>query len=876
MKKVVKILSIIILLCVAFIIIVPIIFEGKIIQLVKKTANNNINAILDFENADLSLFRSFPSTELRLENLTIVNKTPFEGDTLFKAGQIDLKLPFKSLFKDASEPIDITSFAIDGASVNILINKDRKANYDISKGTDSTSNKAKQDPFTLDLKKYEITNSKVSYDDASLGLLVKIFDLNHTGNGNLSAENSILQTNSSALVSVTYDSINYLNKNNATLNADLEINLKENIYTFLENEASVNQLPLVFDGFVKVRENKQEMELSFKTPSSDFKNFLALIPQVYSKNIEGVTTTGNFDVHGIIAGVNDDVHSPTFDINIRSEDASFKYPNLPKSLEKIYINTQITNKTGFSKDTYVDITQLSFRIDDDPFNANARLTNLSENMKVVASINGIVNLAKLEKVYPADAVKGLKGILKTNANTSFNMRAIEKKQYEKIQTTGTFDVSNFEYNSKELNNTLKVAKTSVAFTPKTVNLKEFNGQLGATDLNLTGTINNLLGFMFNNENMVGRFALNSNTFSVNEFMTPKTDTSQTKKSKAQLKIPSFLDCTIDAKANTVIYDNISLKNVSGTLVIKDQKAELQQMRSDVFGGSLGFNGLVSTQKETPEFNMVLDVKNFDIGQSFTSLELFRTLAPIANVIKGKINTDITLSGNLNNNFTPNLSTLTGNMVAQILSSAITTENAPLLEKLETNLNFLDAKKLNLNDLKTSLSFKDGKVQVKPFMVKYDDIEVAVSGGHGFDKSLAYDAVINVPAKYLGKEAVNLISQLSTEEQNIIKIPVNALISGTFKNPNIKTDLKLAVTNLGKQVANNQKEKLINKGKDEVTNALTQLLNKNLPNESAKDSTKVSTQLDSVKTIKNDKVKDVAKDALKNLLGGKKKKKDTVN
>ena len=47
MKKVVKILSILILLCVAFIIIVPIIFEGKIIQLVKKTANNNINAITE-------------------------------------------------------------------------------------------------------------------------------------------------------------------------------------------------------------------------------------------------------------------------------------------------------------------------------------------------------------------------------------------------------------------------------------------------------------------------------------------------------------------------------------------------------------------------------------------------------------------------------------------------------------------------------------------------------------------------------------------------------------------------------------------------------------------------------------------------------------
>jgi hypothetical protein len=872
MKKIIKIVTIIVLLCIAFITIVPVVFEGKIIELVKKTANKNINATLDFEKADLSLFRSFPSTELTLQNLYITNIAPFEGDTLFKAGQIDLKLPFKSLFNKASEPIEITSFAIDGAHINILIDKDGNANYDIGKEKDNTGMQAKSDPFTFDLQKYEITNSQVTYDDAEMGLLVKVFELNHTGKGNLSAENSALKTASSALVSVTYDSINYLHKNNVILDADLKINLKDNLYTFLENNATVNQLPLVFDGFVKMNENDQKMELTFKTPSSDFKNFLALIPEVYSKNIEGVTTTGNFDVNGKIVGVNDDEHFPAFTISIHSDNASFKYPNLPKSLDKINIKTEISNKTGIGKDTYIDISQLSFSIDDDQFNSNAKLTNLTENMKVSVNINGILNLAKLEKTYPADAVKGLKGILKANASTNFDMRAIEKKQYEKTQTSGTFDLSNFEYNSKELSNTLKVTKSSFTFAPKTVNLKTFDAQLGSTDLNLTGTINNLLGFIFNNENIEGRFQLNSSTFSVNDFMTVKTDTAQSKKPKAQLKIPSFLDCTIDAKANTVIYDNISLKNVSGTLVIKDQKAELRQMRSDVFGGSLGFNGLVSTQKETPEFNMVLDAKNFDIGQSFTSLELFKSIAPIANAIKGKINTDITLSGNLNNNFTPNLSTITGNMAAQLLSSVITTENVPLLEKLQGNLNFLDVKKLDLNDLKTSLSFKDGKVMLKPFMIKYDDIEIAVSGSHGFDKSLAYDAVINIPAKYLGKEATNLIAQLSTEEQNIIKIPVNTLISGTFKNPNIKTDLKAAITNLGKQIANNQKEKLINKGKDEVTNALTQLLKRNQP----KDSTKVSIKVDSVKVINNDKVKEVAKDALKNLLGGKKKKKDTVN
>ena len=45
----------------------------------------------------------------------------------------------------------------------------------------------------------------------------------------------------------------------------------------------------------------------------------------------------------------------------------------------------------------------------------------------------------------------------------------------------------------------------------------------------------------------------------------------------------------------------------------------------------------------------------------------------------------------------------------------------------------------------------GKVNVKPFDLAYEDIAIKVSGSHGFDKSLDYEAVFDVPAKYLGSD-----------------------------------------------------------------------------------------------------------------------------
>ncbi len=871
MKKPLKILALALFFLLIALFTIPFLFKGKIIDLVKQTANNNINATLDFESADLSLLRGFPDVKLRLHGLYIVNQGLFEGDTLVTSDKIDLELPFSSLFNDASEAIQINRFHVNNATIRIEIDSLGNSNYNIAKepAQKDVSADRESNSFSFDLNNYSIINSTLFYNDRRSNTSFTITDLNHTGTGNLSADETILDTQSNAVVSFAKDSIQYLRNHALNLDADIKINLKENRYTFLDNAAKINELPLVFDGYVQVHENHQELDITFKTPASDFKNFLAVIPKTYSKNIEAVTTTGNFDVNGSFEGIIDETHIPKFNIAINSNNASFKYPELPKSLKNIHLNTEVVNTTGLSKDTYIAIDKLAFQIDDETFSANAQLNDLTENMKINARLKGSVDLAKLEQIYPAEELKNLQGLVNADIVTSFDMKSIEQKRYENTSTSGKATITNFEYTSKELKNPLKIEKTSLDFAPEVVNLKEFDARIGQTDLRLNGTIKNLLGFLFNEQHLQGNFVMASNNFVIDDFkaaVTSETDKINETSTNDQLRIPSFLDATVNAKAATVSYDNITLKNVSGDLHIKDQTASLKNMKSEVFGGQLGFDGLVSTKTETPQFNMNLAIQNFDIGQSFSSLALFKALAPIANTIKGKINTDITLSGSLKNDFTPMLSSISGDVLAQLVSSEIRAENSPLLQQLTNNLNFFDVNKLNLDDFKASLTFKDGKVAVKPFNLKYEDIEIAVGGNHGFDKTIDYDAVFNVPAKYLGKEAEKLLAQLSIEEQDAIKVPVTALVKGSFVKPSVSTDLKSAVAELTKQVASNQKDKLVNKGKDELTNALDKLLNKN------KDTMKA----DSTKVDANEAVKETAKDLLKGLFGKKKKKKDTTN
>ncbi|MGC6432083.1 MAG: AsmA-like C-terminal region-containing protein [Jejuia sp.] len=888
MKKAFKIIGITLLIIILLLIALPFAFQGQIKDMVKRFINENVNAKVEFSDVSLSFMKSFPQAYVDVSDLVITNFEPFKDETLASAKDISFTMSVKELFKSANDgPIVVNSIAIDEALITLKTDKFGNNNYDITKESEGQSSTESNSGFGFDIEDYKINNSAFSYIDESSDILIQVTELNHEGHGTFSAETSELNTNSEANVSITLDSTNYLSSNPMKLDALIDLDLENSKYTFKDNKGYINDLPIEFQGFIQQVENEQQIDISFENPESDFKNFLAVIPKAYSKNIEGVQTTGDFKVKGIVKGLSSEETIPNLDISITSNNASFKYPDLPKRVSNISIDTHIKNETGNVDDTYVNIKTLNFKIDEDVFKSSATLKNLTKNMLVNANVDGVLNLANITKVYPIELENTLTGILKGKINTAFDMKAIETNTYERIKNNGSASITDFVFSSEDIVNPIHISEANMTFNPGSVSLNNFKAKTGDSDLNATGTIKNLLGFLLSDNTLKGRFNVNSTVFKVSDFMSEDQTISEDNKTTSDeesLKIPDFLECSINANAETVVYDNLNLKNVTGTLYIKDQKASLQNMTSSIFDGKLAINGDVSTKDKTPVFNLKLGASDFDISQSFKGMDLLQNLAPIAKLFQGKLNTSLNLSGSLDEEFSPVLSSLSGDALAELLTTKINTKDK-LLSKLEGSLNFIDFEKLDLKDVKTKLEFADGKVAVKPFKLKYQNINIEVSGAHGFDKTLNYNAVFNVPAKYLGSEVNRLIGQINDAEVNNITIPVTANITGMFTNPSIKTDLTSGVKNLTNQLIEIQKQKLLNQGKNKVKDLIGDVIG---GNKTKSDSIKKQ-QNNTVETVLKDIIgnkktadstqtnstKETVKNVLGGLLGNKKKEKDTV-
>ncbi|CAM1341783.1 AsmA family protein [Tenacibaculum amylolyticum] len=871
MKKVLKIVAIIFVVLVVALAAIPFLFQDKLVALVKETINNNVNAKVSFSDANLSLLKSFPKASVELKDVLVTNFEPFEGDTLVYSERIELKLKLTEVFKSANSQLNINSFTIDNSLVNVKVDEKGNANYDIAKKdaavtTDTTtSEESSPSNFKLSLNSYAISNATIRYKDAQGKMNVVLSDFNHSGSGDFSQKTTELDTKTTTNILFEKDGSALVNNQHLDLTAVLDLDLENSKYAFLKNEAHINQLPLIFDGYVQLNnDNSQDVHVNFKTPSSDFKNFLALIPQEYAKNIADVKTSGDFSIVGKVDGKVTDTTIPKIDITIASNNASFKYPSLPKSVQNIHINTQIKNTTGKIDDTYVAVKNLAFKIDENQFSGNATISNLTKNPYIKTTINGKVDLGHIDKVYPIELENELSGIITANLTSSFDMDAIQNNKYQRIKNNGNLALNDFLFSGKDIANPIKINNANVDFKPAKISLTSFDAITGTSDLKATGTLYNLLGFILSDKKLQGTFNLNSDSFKVSDFMVADTTTptseepakeeqiNDSETPKEKLKIPAFLDCVVNASAKEVYYDNLKLSDVKGTLIIKDEKATLKDVNGNMFGGNITLNGAVNTQPETPVFDVDMGIKSFNIGDSFKNIELFKMLSPIADILQGKLNTNINLSGDLNNDFTPNLTSVSGKALAEILATNVEPKKSKALSLLGNNLSFVDLKQLNLKDIKTKLSFDKGKVNVKPFKLQYKDIDIEVAGSHSFDQLMDYNATFNVPAKYLGSEVTGLLSKLNSKDQNV-SVPVTANFSGSFTNPSVKTDLSSAVSNLTTQLIQKQKNSLIDK-------AVGGLLGGNKDNKSSATNTKENTV---------DKVKGV----LGGLFGKKKKKKD---
>ena len=129
-KKVAKIIVITIGSVLLLLFLLPYVLPGTISKEIKKLVNHSIDGKVEFSKARLSFFKHFPSLTLTLYDFKSTGSAPYQDETLLAAGEVAFGIRIPDLIRG---DIHINEFFVKEASINILVDEEGEANYNVFK-----------------------------------------------------------------------------------------------------------------------------------------------------------------------------------------------------------------------------------------------------------------------------------------------------------------------------------------------------------------------------------------------------------------------------------------------------------------------------------------------------------------------------------------------------------------------------------------------------------------------------------------------------------------------------------------------------------------------------------------------------------------------
>ena len=817
------------LLIIILLIVAPFIFKDKIIETIKTTANENLNAKLDFTDVSLSLITSFPNFSLSINDISVVGIDEFEGLALAKIKETALELNLRSVI---SGDYTVKSVTIDGADIYVKVLEDGTANYDIAKvdttAVEEVEEQTSEEPsdFKFELAHYGFTNSNIVYDDASMDTYVSMNNLNHTGNVKIDNEiyNVITKTTIDEF-SANSEGVDYMKKVNTDIDFVVDMDLEKGLYTFKENNINLNELGFHFDGWVEMVEENMDMDITYNTTKQTFKSLLSMVPGVYTADFNDIETNGTLAIDGYVKGKMDSVVMPGFDLNLTVGNAWFKYPDLPSKLDKIAVDLNVNRKESADlNNTIVNLKKMHAEFDDNTLDANLIVKNAMVDPHIKSDIKAFIDLAKLKNVIPVSEGENYNGLITSDVHLEGAVSSLEKEEYQDFDADGDLRIKNMLYQSPDLSYDVNIDSMLFLFAPQNLKLANFDAKIGKSDLHASGIIDNYMEYYLKDELLKGSFDVTSSYFDLDELMyeDPSTVTTEETLVEAEpiavdstnaevIDIPKNIDFNLNTNIDKLAYDGLELSSMKGAVKLKEGVAYLDDVSLGILGGVVKVNGdYKAITKKKAHIDFDYEVENMNIAKSFEYMNSIQTLAPVAKYCEGLFSTKLSLNTDIDQNFEPIYESLSG--TGNFLTDNILVKDLPLLKKLADLTKINELKSQTFNNLKFLYELRDGKVFVDTFPLKMAGIDSKIAGSTALTEEIDYLIKMKIPREKLGSAANDLVNGLLSQAASKgvdLKvsdlIPLDIKVGGTMLKPKLVSNLN----EIGKDGAKD----LVDKGKD---------------------------------------------------------------
>lgn len=699
--------------------------------------NKQLRCRMDVDAIEFTLIERFPRASLKFTDIVAFEALPEKvfPDTLLHAEQLFLEF---SPFDLIGNEYTVKNVVLRNATMHLAKDPQGQANFQIweSSGGEGSGT-------TIEMEKVLLENVQLAFVDSSIQFSTHLA-LEHATISAEIGEALLFEIDSELQVGLVCSGNDTLALDRSlALETRFKYDKKEHLLVVENSSLKVEEVPLTAAGTVQTGQNAH-VELLLGGKHISLEETRQLMPFALRRKLDPYGIGGDLSFNGQLVGPIGNGNAPVLELDYRLREGQF---------------TELSTNTVFDRvdsdgELRVSAETIDLRISELSARSGPGIAELRGNIedlvhpKFDLDLMAQLDLERIQRFFRIDTLEKVGGQINLSAKVSGKFEDpsnIRREEMRELKVSGQLSLDDALLKLKGKDQALKDVNGLLLFHNNDAAIKDLQANLGGTDLELNGTLRNLIPYaIVPGEILLVEANLHSSLTDLNGLLESGSPQSS-KEERYHLEFPKNINVDLNASIEKLVFRRFEATNISGVVTMSEGQLKADPIKFRSSEGSIlaelsidGRNGASLPVKVKASLNGIAIDRLFhefeDFGQGFIQ----------AGHLKGTAKADVIYRATLK----PNLKldpASTYSLIDISIANGELVEHAPLVQvahhvrknKLVAPFVKVDAFEDNLrhvrfSELHNQIEIKDRTVHIPAMQVNSSALNIEMAGTHTFD------------------------------------------------------------------------------------------------------------------------------------------------
>lgn len=750
--------------------------------------NKSLVAEVQIDDVQLSLIKDFPYASVRFTGVRIKEAVkPPTHHNLLTAGTISLRFNLWDLLRKKYRVKDIHLYNIE---LGLHVYADGSDNFHFWKKSSGAGN----ENFNFELQRIYAQNLHIRFVSDTAHLFFEAHLPEFAAKGNFSNSSYSLDLAGNMTINeLKSRGVIYLRARNLGFSLLMDANNTNGTYNISKGELVTGKLRLGATGNIVYGEKQKLVNLNVQASGSTFEEMLSLVPEAYTKRIEGYRFRGKGDIDTKFSGRFGDGHLPSVFVRLQMQNGSITERKSGVGLQNVSA-TAVYQVKQDGENEMLSISNLKASLGKGFVSGSLLMQGFSAPA-IQSNLNVSLNLNELQQFLKYGYFTSMSGWLKMNVafnGNIANLNHLAASDFVHSRITGSGSIQQADLGLKQYTLPIRNIQSQFTFNGTDLQLQQLTFQAGRSDFNLRGTLGNLPAWIFvKDETLSVTGTLVSQRFDWDELSSGQ----QSSGKEFQFRLPGDISISnLQVRSGNFTFGKFSATSITGLAQLRNKVLSVSDIAMFTCQGRVTGQASINAQ---PSSYSLLQAKarleNVNVKMLFREFNNFGQTDLVDQNLEGVVSSDVIFAGAMRNNLDIDLNSIKTHADIMIENGRLV--NYSPMQSLSSYLKVEDLSDIRFATLHNQIDIANQVIYIPAMEINSSAINLQLMGTHTFNNDIDYHFTLALADLLASKFKKHIKARDNQDEFGPVeedgrgRTKVFVSLTGTVDNPIVKYDKK---------------------------------------------------------------------------------------